>query len=207
MKELHHARPNLDHLSKNTFLNMDSHSGVCQSRSDSGNPNWTKASQWLKLPKQLENPKNVPVKPERTPFQHSSKCSSQTEVTQKQSTECQAKRVMSTLDLKIEDTVKPETSKRYSTRQGIDHEKWKRKPTDSDIGDSREDETHKFDTSKLPWEIEEVVSPAKLRPELRQTHDLLKLYMEDIKAVKASLTVSPRRPEFPESEWDNVIKG
>jgi hypothetical protein len=86
-------------------------------------------------------------------------------------------------------------------------EKRKRKTVDSDGGDSSKDETHKFDTSKLPWEIEEVVSPAKLRPELRRTHNLLKLYMEDIKAVKASLTVSPRRPEFPESEWDNVIRG
>jgi hypothetical protein len=57
---------------------------------------------------------------------------------------------------------------------------------DSADEDSGEDSAHKLDTSKLPWEIEEVVSPAQLRPELRQTRDLLKLYMEDIKAVKVS---------------------
>jgi hypothetical protein len=59
----------------------------------------------------------------------------------------------------------------------------------------------------LPWEIEEVVSPAKLRPELRQTRELLKLYMEDFRAVKASLAVSLKRPEFPETEWDSIIRG
>jgi hypothetical protein len=83
----------------------------------------------------------------------------------------------------------------------------KRRIADSGDEDSEDDLPRKLDTSRLPWEIKEVVSPANLRPELRQTHDLLKLFMEDFKAVKASLAVSPRRPEFPESEWDNIIRG
>jgi hypothetical protein len=83
----------------------------------------------------------------------------------------------------------------------------KRKTHGSEDEGSDEDTSRKFDTVKLPWEIEEVVSPAKLQPELCQTRDLLKLYMEDFKVVKASGAISPKRPEFPELEWDNVIRG
>jgi hypothetical protein len=68
----------------------------------------------------------------------------------------------------------------------------KRKTHGSEDEGSDEDTGHKLDTSKLPWEIKEVMSPAKLQPELRQMHDLLKMYMENFKEVKASLAISPK---------------
>jgi hypothetical protein len=103
-----------------------------------------------------------------------------------------------------------EFGERQNGNFGVDEHEWskrKRKVWEPGDGVSDEEEPSKFDTSKLPWEIKEVLSPAKLHPELWQTHELLRLFMEDYKAIKASLAVSPKRPEFPDSEWDNIIRG
>ncbi|KAF8586135.1 hypothetical protein K439DRAFT_1255141, partial [Ramaria rubella] len=42
---------------------------------------------------------------------------------------------------------------------------------------------------------------------LHQTQQLLKHFSRDYRAVKTSIVISDQHPEFPNSKWDNIIKG
>ncbi|KIJ52303.1 hypothetical protein M422DRAFT_776013 [Sphaerobolus stellatus SS14] len=64
-----------------------------------------------------------------------------------------------------------------------------------------------LDTSQLPWEIQDAFFPKQLSEELQKTNNILRLFARDYKKTKISLLTNPRRPEFPESEWDNIIRG
>jgi hypothetical protein len=65
----------------------------------------------------------------------------------------------------------------------------------------------RFDTSKLSWESDELASPVQLSPALKKTQELLRLFAKNLRAVKISLFTAARRPEFPDSEWNNIIQG
>ncbi|KAF8576424.1 hypothetical protein K439DRAFT_1367305, partial [Ramaria rubella] len=42
---------------------------------------------------------------------------------------------------------------------------------------------------------------------LRQTQQLLKRFSRDYRAVRTSISISDDHPEFPDSKWDNIIRG
>jgi hypothetical protein len=83
----------------------------------------------------------------------------------------------------------------------------KRKRKDNDLSGEESDDNAgcKFNTSTLSWEIEESLDPVILSPVLCETHKCLQHFSEDYQAVKSSILTSSCRPEFPDSEWDNVI--
>lgn len=59
----------------------------------------------------------------------------------------------------------------------------------------------------FPWSISESFTQKSLSPSLRQTIDLLTRFSVDVKKTKRSLLLSQSAPEFPESEWANIIAG
>ena len=63
--------------------------------------------------------------------------------------------------------------------------------------------------SKFPWKISDFIHGAtlspSLSPSLSKSLELLKLYAIDPKGTKQSLINSPSCPEFPDSEWTNVL--
>lgn len=63
------------------------------------------------------------------------------------------------------------------------------------------------DESKLPWVIDEQLHPVELSSSLRLTRDSLRLWSTNPKRYKASLVNAVRCPEFPDSEWTNIIEG
>jgi hypothetical protein len=97
------------------------------------------------------------------------------------------------------DKVKERRRRRQSREQ-------KRKRREDSSG-SEEVPTKRLDTSKLPWEIDELTSPVPLAPTLRETQELLRLFAGDRRAVKMSIVTAARHLEFPDGEWDNIIRG
>ncbi|KIJ22666.1 hypothetical protein M422DRAFT_196906 [Sphaerobolus stellatus SS14] len=91
----------------------------------------------------------------------------------------------------------------------MDTQRQKRKGRDEDEEDEASEGglTSDLDTSKLPWEIQDTFLPKRLPEELQKTNDTLRLFARDYKKTKVSLLTNPGRPEFPESEWDNIIRG
>ncbi|PPQ87163.1 hypothetical protein CVT26_014638 [Gymnopilus dilepis] len=65
----------------------------------------------------------------------------------------------------------------------------------------------KVDVRQFPWVTREETSPTILSPELRKTIAALENFSRDIKLAKASLLNSPRCPQFPDSEWSNLLMG
>lgn len=63
------------------------------------------------------------------------------------------------------------------------------------------------DESEFPWAISDQIHSAVLSPSLDRSLKLLKCYAVDPKRAKRSLTNSPTCPEFPDSEWTNVLAG
>ena len=82
--------------------------------------------------------------------------------------------------------------------------KWKRK---DNLSGSEDVQSKRLDTTKLPWEIDELTSPSQLAPTLRETQALLRLFAKDRRAVKTSILMAARHPELSDSEWDNIIRG
>jgi hypothetical protein len=58
-----------------------------------------------------------------------------------------------------------------------------------------------------PWLAESVIEESYLSPELKQTLDYLRQWSVDPKAVKNSIIHSAACPEFPHSEWANIVAG
>ena len=75
------------------------------------------------------------------------------------------------------------------------------------MSESEDVQSKQLDTTKLPWEIDELTSPSQLAPTLRETQALLRLFAEDRQAIKTSILMAARHPELPDSEWDNIICG
>ena len=65
----------------------------------------------------------------------------------------------------------------------------------------------KVDESAYPWVKNRQEKRTVLRDTLAKTLRLIKLYTVDPKATKRSLVNEPDCPEFPDSEWKNVIAG
>ena len=65
----------------------------------------------------------------------------------------------------------------------------------------------KPDESDFPWNVSDLIHSVTLSPSLTRTLELLKLYAVDLKRTKRSLINSPTCPEFPDSEWTNIIAG
>jgi len=65
----------------------------------------------------------------------------------------------------------------------------------------------KVDESAFAWAASETETGIKLSNNLVQTLKLLGVYTMDPKTTIRSLTNSPSCPEFPESEWKNIIGG
>lgn len=63
------------------------------------------------------------------------------------------------------------------------------------------------DSSQFPWVIADTIHHVELSSSLAETLRLLILYADDPKAAKRSITNSPSCPEFPNSEWTNLLAG
>jgi hypothetical protein len=66
---------------------------------------------------------------------------------------------------------------------------------------------HRLDESEFPWAVRESLSEPGLCDELRRTLELLRIYSKDLKFTKSSILTSANAPQFPNSEWSNVIIG
>ncbi|RDB27518.1 hypothetical protein Hypma_003768 [Hypsizygus marmoreus] len=73
--------------------------------------------------------------------------------------------------------------------------------------DERRPPRRRLNTSILPWIVKEESTPSLLSPSLRQTQLLLENFSRDLKLAKSSLTNSPLCPQFPDSEWTNLLSG
>jgi hypothetical protein len=65
----------------------------------------------------------------------------------------------------------------------------------------------KVDEKDFPWAIRETITSPGLSEELQKTLNLLQTYAKDLKFMKSSILTSPFAPQFPNSEWSNVIIG
>jgi hypothetical protein len=82
----------------------------------------------------------------------------------------------------------------------------------SDVNDPESDEEPvskkpKVDESAFAWSRTATGKHTNVSENLTKTLDLLRVYALDLKATKRLLTNSPNCPEFPDSEWKNVIGG
>ena len=71
----------------------------------------------------------------------------------------------------------------------------------SDDGSTKQ----KIDPSTFAWVICDTVDPPALSPSLQQTQAVLENFSHDPKFAKTSLLNSARLPQFPDSEWTNLI--
>ncbi|EDR15657.1 uncharacterized protein LACBIDRAFT_300794 [Laccaria bicolor S238N-H82] len=72
---------------------------------------------------------------------------------------------------------------------------------------SRPTKRAKPDESQYPWVVSDFIHSVTLSPSPTASLDLLKLYSVDPKGTKRSLINSPTCPEFPDSEWTNILAG
>ena len=63
----------------------------------------------------------------------------------------------------------------------------------------------KFNEGEFPWIIQERLSGVELSDDLKKTLDLLCTYAKDLKFTKSSILTLLHAPQFPNSEWTNVI--
>jgi hypothetical protein len=78
---------------------------------------------------------------------------------------------------------------------------------DASEGDDNEIKKPKVDERDFPWVKEQSINRTTISPNLSRTLELLRLFSIDLKATKTSITNSPDCPEFPDTEWKNVIAG
>ncbi|KIM72975.1 hypothetical protein PILCRDRAFT_15638 [Piloderma croceum F 1598] len=66
----------------------------------------------------------------------------------------------------------------------------------------------KPDEADFPWSIQENLSGGPgLCDDLQRTLDLLRKYARDLKFTKSSILTAENAPQFPNSEWSNIIIG
>jgi hypothetical protein len=75
--------------------------------------------------------------------------------------------------------------------------------TEPDDGSTK----RKIDPSTFAWVIRDGIDPPSLSPSLLQTQAILENFSRDPKFAKTSLLNSSRLPQFPDSEWTNLISG
>jgi hypothetical protein len=87
--------------------------------------------------------------------------------------------------------------------------------SDDELDEPLEDSGSKSHSSKkqlvfeheLPWYADDLIAQAILRPKLLQTQKTIAYFSRDFSAIKRFIASSLTIPEFPDSEWDNIIKG
>lgn len=66
----------------------------------------------------------------------------------------------------------------------------------------------RINIAELPWVAYEALGVfAPLPPSLDKMQSILENISQDIKYAKASLLLTPHLPQFPDSEWTNVLHG
>jgi hypothetical protein len=65
----------------------------------------------------------------------------------------------------------------------------------------------KADETEFPWSICKNLSRAGLCDDLQRTLDLPRVYAKDLKFTKTSILTAASAPQFPNSEWSNIIIG
>lgn len=66
----------------------------------------------------------------------------------------------------------------------------------------------KINMAELPWVTYEALGIfTPLSPSLSKTRSILENISLDIKTAKASLLLTPHLPQFPDSEWNNLLHG
>src|ERR1700678_1806485 len=98
---------------------------------------------------------------------------------------------------------------RRGARAGVRH---RAQPPFSNVSEPSSDEEPvakktKVDNTSFAWTGPESQTNTKLSDNLVRTLKLLGVYTMDPKTTLRSLTNSPSCPEFPDSEWKNVIGG
>lgn len=63
------------------------------------------------------------------------------------------------------------------------------------------------DETEYPWTIRENISGPELCNDLRRTLELLRTYAKDLKFAKTSILTAASAPQFPNSEWSNILVG
>ncbi|KAJ7933492.1 hypothetical protein B0H13DRAFT_2306599 [Mycena leptocephala] len=63
--------------------------------------------------------------------------------------------------------------------------------------------------AQFPWTVADFIesSITSLSPNLTETLRVFKLLLQYPNVAKCSITTSPRCPEFPDSEWTNLVNG
>ena len=77
---------------------------------------------------------------------------------------------------------------------------------ESDSG-SRSNKKQRLYEHELPWYPNDLIAQSIIRPELQKTQATIRLFSKDFSATKRFITSSLTVPEFPDAEWDNVIRG
>jgi hypothetical protein len=77
----------------------------------------------------------------------------------------------------------------------------------SPVGVTEISKRQKVDEKEFPWVIRESITSFGLSEDLQKTLELLRTYAKDLKLTKSSILTSPFAPQFPSSEWSNVITG
>ncbi|TFK38311.1 hypothetical protein BDQ12DRAFT_666497 [Crucibulum laeve] len=65
----------------------------------------------------------------------------------------------------------------------------------------------KININAFPWTVHDEINPPKLHPMLAKTRELLSNYMLNVKFAKTHLLNSAHCPQFPDSEWTNILSG
>lgn len=92
-------------------------------------------------------------------------------------------------------------------RRGSKRSKSRSEGNGSDDNKSATKRAKSDQTELYPWVIREAINPPNLSPILRQTQTMLKLYSRDPKQAKSSLLLSGSCPQFPDTEWTNLLAG
>lgn len=98
---------------------------------------------------------------------------------------------------------------RAENREEDDHESIRLPPRNRSgtPDEGRTTKRQRVDSDEYPWVRREGLSATPLNPSLTATLALLKLFAQDPKLAKASILTSPRAPQFPHSEWSNILAG
>jgi hypothetical protein len=72
---------------------------------------------------------------------------------------------------------------------------------------SPEPKRRKVDESVMPWLINSLIEEATLRSELKLTLKYLREWASDLKGIRSSIVNSAGCPDFPHSEWGNIVAG
>jgi hypothetical protein len=72
---------------------------------------------------------------------------------------------------------------------------------------SPEPKRRKVDESVMPWLVNGFIEEATLRSELKLTLKYLREWASDLKGIRSSIVNSAGCPDFPHSEWGNIVAG